>query len=305
MNKEVYQDVRLMLEMVYKNKGLKYHEHRQSLNWTKDSDCFSFISPCYLFSNENLKAYYENLFLKDKSVLTVTGSGDQVLSAILYGAKSVDTFDLNKLAYYNLMLKKYAIVSLDYDEFCKFYNLYDSYDRLKPYAKISQNIKEEQVRFFWDNLFNDDQDNFYYYSLGKGGTLELLQKRIPYMNIKNYKLLKDKLFDCKIVYKNLDIFELPFEFNEKYCFINLSNILQYILDKDKFIKLVNELSINNLLNDGSILLNYYWNSNSDSVDYSNHEVYNKLNANKYLIDDTATVDQKVSGSIMVYTKKSK
>lgn len=305
MDKEVCRDIRLTLEMVYKNKGLKYDDHRRSLSWAKDSACFSQISPCYLFSNENLKSYYENLDLKGKSVLTVTGSGDQVLSAILYGAKSVDTFDSNKLAYYNLMLKKYAIVSLNYDEFSKFYCLYDVYDRLKQYEKISQNIKEEDIKTFWNKFFFDAQDNFYYYSLGKGGPLPLIEKRIPYMNDRNYNLLKGNIIDCKINYKNLDVFKLPLEFNDKYCFINLSNILQYILNKDKFIKLVHELSINNLLDDGSILLNYYWNSTSDSVDYSNHEVYIKLNANKYLIDDTATVDQKVSGSIMVYTKKSK
>lgn len=61
--------------------------------------------------------------INNGNVLTVCGSGDQVLSSILYGAKKVDTFDSNKLAYYNLKLKLAVLKTLEYEEFINFYSI--------------------------------------------------------------------------------------------------------------------------------------------------------------------------------------
>ena len=44
----------------------------------------------------------------------------------MYGAKKVDTFDSNKLAYYNLKLKLAVLKTLGYEEFINFYSIDNS-----------------------------------------------------------------------------------------------------------------------------------------------------------------------------------
>lgn len=98
-----YVDGLKTLEVISKNKNdsIKYAD-------------FSEFSPCYKFSNENLAAYYDkfNNSIDNGRILTVCGSGDQVLSSILYGAKSIDCFDSNYLTYYGMMLKIYILLNI-------------------------------------------------------------------------------------------------------------------------------------------------------------------------------------------------
>ena len=44
-------------------------------------------APIYLYGTEAIGSYYKPLKLKGKSVLTINGSGDQVLNAYYFGAK--------------------------------------------------------------------------------------------------------------------------------------------------------------------------------------------------------------------------
>ena len=48
---------------------------------------FNSYSAVYVFTTENINAYYDQLDLRNKSILTVVGSGDHILNAILRGAK--------------------------------------------------------------------------------------------------------------------------------------------------------------------------------------------------------------------------
>ena len=108
---------------------------------------FKEISPLFRFSNENISEYYKLYNFNNKDVLTVIGSGDQALSAIYRGAKKVDVFDINKLSYYLLMLKKYAIKSLTYNEFITFFNPSTEISIIDElYKKI--NIKEDNIKSY-------------------------------------------------------------------------------------------------------------------------------------------------------------
>ena len=69
----------------------------------------------YPFTNENIGAYFSKLDFKDKSVLTVTSSGDHIINSILMGAKEVDAFDVNPLAKHYSELKIAAIKSLTFE----------------------------------------------------------------------------------------------------------------------------------------------------------------------------------------------
>lgn len=309
MENSVYEDIKMALTMIEGQKMIEEQmisddSYLKNLAWAKKSKPFSKISPSYLFSNENL-FYYENFFMNNQKVLTVTGSGDQVLTAILYGAREVDTFDSNKLAYYNLMLKKYALLSMDYNELLDFYNVRKDISYLRRYKKIAESIIEDDVRYFWQQILNQDKYNFSYCFLGFGEDFDILKKRIPYINKEYFEKIKIMIPECKINYKNIDIFEIPNEFTQKYSFINLSNILQYIVDKQSYIDFIKNLATNNLIDGGSILLNYYWHD-LEIGDLINKDVYEKCNAQAYTIDDLATQKyKKESGSIMVYTKRLK
>lgn len=306
MDKQVYKDIKLLIEMVKKQSSCNKSESQKILNWAKNPSKFSDISPCYLYSNENLRSYYEKFSIMGENVLTVTGSGDQVLSAILYGASHVDTFDTNRLTYYNLMLKKYAIMALSYDDFKNFYFLHYNYNRLDEYNKISKYIKEDEVRFFWDEFFFANQKYFSNCFLNKEGIHPLIVKRIPYMDLTNYEILKNKIDNCEILYKNLDILKIDNFFKNKYSFINLSNILQYVLNKKKFVNLIKNLDKNNLEDNGNILLNYHWLPLLDLKDDElNTSVYKKLNVSSFVIDDVAINNEVQQGSIIVHRKKSK
>ena len=82
---------------------------------------FGEYASVYIFTTESLSSYIDKLKVKNKDILTVTGSGDQLLNLALNGAKTVDNFDINKNAYYFVQLKLAALQSLNYDEFLNFF----------------------------------------------------------------------------------------------------------------------------------------------------------------------------------------
>lgn len=294
---EVLDDITMTFEMIDRQKKRgddRYYDFKR--------ESFSKMSPCYLFSNENLREYYPHFQLKNSNVLTVCGSGDQVMSSILYGAKNIDTFDSNKLAYYNLMLKIAALKTLSYENFLSFYSINDlTVDRLKFYDKVSNNISNRDVKLFWDTIFEDCFVNFSWMFLGGADYNELVSKRIPYMDKQNFNILKDKIDDSNINFKNIDIFQIFDEFNKKYSFINLSNIYCYIKDKNKFIELNNKLKKYRLSNNGTILLNYNWSIDIWRLDCDN-EVFKKLKAKFILINDLACNNYDDKGYIAVLKK---
>lgn len=70
---------------------------------------------------ENVKELFQKVDNSFQDCLMVTGSGDQILEAILHGAKNITSFDINRLAPYGLELKWAAIQALSYEEFLSFY----------------------------------------------------------------------------------------------------------------------------------------------------------------------------------------
>lgn len=132
---------------------------------------------------------------------------------------------------------------------------------------------------------------------------ELLIDKIPYLNETNYNILKSKLATAQINFKNVNVFKTVDVFDKKYSFVNLSNILYYILDKQAYISFVKLLSNKNLKENGSILLNYYW---DDSLpDIKNEIVYRTLDAKSYKSDYNVRDEsvEKTRQEIKVYTKK--
>lgn len=102
--------------------------------YTDDLYCpdsqFHSNSSIYQFSNEDISLYQSYLENKGR-VLSVTASGDQVLSSILFGAKKIDCIDISRFPKYYLELKKAAILSLSRDRFLTFFSQKNSWYRKK------------------------------------------------------------------------------------------------------------------------------------------------------------------------------
>lgn len=238
----------------------------------------------YTFTTENISAYIDYFDLKDKSLLTVGSSGDQVLNAYLKGCRDITLFDLNEFAEAYTNLKISAISALSYKEFQAFFfrlglNKYENkemfsketYNKIKPFLKknnyeaylffdeIINNYSKEQIR---SNLFNDNE---YRNSVIKDFNDYLKTEQ-------NYNALKSIINDISFKYINGDIFST--KLNEKYDNIFLSNICTYNTLKT-LKKLLNTLKENNLNLDGSILLGYLWNIRYESDYYENNwkEIY--------------------------------
>ncbi len=83
--------------------------------------CLTDYSRLYTFTTENINGYIENFDLKNKSLLTVGSSGDQILNAFFYGARDITLYDINEYAKFYVYLKVAAILSLSYVEFQEFF----------------------------------------------------------------------------------------------------------------------------------------------------------------------------------------
>lgn len=164
----------------------------------------------YSFTNENVNSY-GNLYNFDNArVLSVLGSGDQYFTSLLYGAKSIDLFDINSLAYDFFILKYYGIMYFSYEEFYDYFVVkelddFKYFNKLLPYLpfdvgnRLCNLYKKNNglSRFLYFNVTNINEDG----------------SCIPYFNKEKYYQLQS------ILLKN----EIPGFY---YCnFLNLPNIL--------------------------------------------------------------------------------
>lgn len=184
----------------------------------------------YAFTNENVTSY-ENLYnFKDARVLSVLGSGDQYFASVLYGAKNIELFDINRLAWDYFVLKRCAIMHLDYNDFYEYYfkrkaSSRTYYNKLKDYLPIDVRTKLEEImacRLLGDN-FNIQRN------IPKGdGSF------IPYLNEERYKVLQERLNGSDLPqFYSENITDIPQDVNEKsYDIVLASNIFGWLKDEE-------------------------------------------------------------------------
>lgn len=237
----------------------------------RTTETFHQHSFIYKTTNENFKLYKHWYEDKDK-ILTVEGSGDQILNAIAMGATKITAFDISSFPRYFSDLKLCALLTLKQEEFEQFFYQLSTYDQEfndEIFFKIAQNIKDinlnnhsfNQSILFWESLFNffDGYDiynsplfssEFYSYSSVK--TKNLFIEHI------NYNRLKSLILNVQINHIVDNITNLVTDSKDKYDLINLSNIIDYPLDEsnkvslDKYKSLLQSLPLNN----GGIALTY-------------------------------------------------
>ena len=78
---------------------------------------FNETSYIYRCTNENMKnKTYMNLLSNNENVLSVIGSGDQILNMFLLNSNNIDAFDISNFPKYYLKLKMACVKNLSYDD---------------------------------------------------------------------------------------------------------------------------------------------------------------------------------------------
>ena len=198
-------------------------------------------SAVYKATNENMSdPNYIELLKNNKSILSVIGSGDQILNAILFDSLDIDAFDINRFAKYYLEFKMAAVMTLSYEEYLDFFYDNKTFKR-NLYHKIVDNMKGEPKEF-WDSIADYKgitlgKDKYSPNDVYNSGLFilgiipqERAIKNNPYLTKENYYLLRNKINEAKIRYYKGNIFGLDRTLDRSYDFINLSNICMYTRD---------------------------------------------------------------------------
>ncbi|MFZ5955160.1 MAG: DUF3419 family protein [Nanoarchaeota archaeon] len=196
----------------------------------------SSCAPIYVYATEMVGIYYKNLNISGKKILTVCGSGDQVLNAYFYGAKEVIGFDLNERSKFILDLKKAGIKKFNYDEFLKFFGKFanEGFD-YKLYLKLMPDLTVTSRKFF-DSLYkqfhlngkNLVKSKYFRQRNDFSQDTQLINSYLR--NDVNYRKIKNILIDKKIQFIQGNILEIYKKLNcNKFDIINLSNVPNYLV----------------------------------------------------------------------------
>lgn len=182
----------------------------------------------YPFTNENISSYQTLYDFNNAKVLSVLGSGDQYFASLLYGAKEVEVYDSNFLAWDFFVLKYYGIIILNYEEFYDFFvthrlNDLKYFRKLLPYlpSDVATRLAKLQIdknllsHCLYLDVIDDKYNNGY---------------SIPYFDKEKYYQLKTILTNQKLPTFYLTFLQsLPFVVeNKTYDIILTSNIFDWL-----------------------------------------------------------------------------
>ncbi len=118
----------------------------------RSAERFSKYSQIYSFATENIAGYFPKLGLNGKRVLTVSGSGDHIINAYLYGARKVDSFDINMLSSAITDLKIKANKKLSLSEFKDFFFRRSNALDFSIYSGLRSQLSNKN-KFFFDKAY--------------------------------------------------------------------------------------------------------------------------------------------------------
>ena len=216
-----------------------------NLNGNNTFHSESFI---YKKTNEKLNEFIDLLLNKDK-VLSVIGSGDQILNTLLTKPSKIDAFDISVFPKFFLKLKIASIKSLSRGEYIKFFfstteTFLDEYYDDLYFDKIRKELDIE-AEDFWTYLFqyNDWYDIYNSTLFSSESVFEeqaIIQNK--YLDNDEYYKLRDILQSVQINYIESNLLDL--KINDTYDLIYLSNILEYV-KKSAYFDKIDELSVKN------------------------------------------------------------
>lgn len=232
---------------------MDYKDVAQSIvrgNYSNLNGKNTFHSESFIYkkTNEKLNEFIDLLLNKDK-VLSVIGSGDQILNTLLTKPSKIDAFDISAFPKFFLKLKIASIKSLSRDEYIKFFfstteTFLDEYYDDLYFDKIRKKLDDE-AEDFWTYLFqyNDWYDIYNSTLFSSESVFEeqaIIQNK--YLDNNEYYKLRDILQNVQINYIETNLLDL--KINDTYDLIYLSNILEYV-KKSAYFDKIDELSVKN------------------------------------------------------------
>ena len=215
----------------------------------------------YNIATEEIDHFMPKLDVEDKKVLTVAGSGDQLLTCALNGAKSVDAFDINPLQIYFTKLKVSALKALSVGEFNDYFYKKLMFSR-SLYNKVRDYL-DNSTRTFFDSLYKNDLESKFYRLMANENMDDSFSIIPSYTKEENYYITRNNLEKMDIRYITSDLLKIHKKTKKEYDVIMLSNIYKWLYSnkyltaeekKDMFMKFVNTRLINLLSDDGIIQL---------------------------------------------------
>ena len=170
----------------------------------------------YPNTNEDLDKLFKNVKIKDKDVFSVLSSGDQVFTCFYNDAKSVDSFDINKLTIYYYYLRKWFITKKNKEYINDWY-----FDSNKDLIRLIMTVDitsedEKNAQTFWLNYINKYNG---------------IDKHLFLPTDKDYKnIYSDDIKGLSSKIKNMNFYNYDmstsFILKKKYDVVVLSNILE-------------------------------------------------------------------------------
>ena len=272
----------------------------------------------YPGTTENIKGYIDFFDLKNKSLLTVGSSSDQVLNACFNGCYDITLIDINPFTKEFFHLKKAAIERLDYEEYLKFLSFRGDIFRnnkalnIETLNKVLPLIEDKETLIFWKYLFENFKENRIRRNLFSNdiqSKYELIFSNKYLENENNFNKMKSKIKNLKPYFINDNIYN--YELKRNYDNIFLSNIADYYEVKDTH-KLFNKL-INKVNEKGQIQVAYFYETNINTEYLKIYcPIYNlkktlplfkKTELYTFKVTPNRKMIQEEDDSILVYKKK--
>ena len=114
----------------------------------------------YINSSDRICSVVEPEVKEGERILTVASCGDYQLDSVLYGAKEVTNYDINRLQYYALCLKTWAVQNLSYQEFLDCFTRFDrgetmNYMSPELLQKAIATFEREPAYSFWQAFIEE------------------------------------------------------------------------------------------------------------------------------------------------------
>lgn len=205
---------------------------------------FMEYSPAYVATNEDIRGAIKIVNPKDKNVLITTGSGDGPMFYRIYGAKNVDSFDISYCAKAIMDVKVSALRRMDLNQYaCLLYDLHWA----KSFGQFQSVIDGCPIE---TQDFIRNMNGCRIFHNGSGIDKESLPNRREYSRMK-----KNITEEIPFIWSDLNV--LSTKLTKVYDIIYLSNIFQYISDKNDILRILNSLKPH-LTVGGHIMVHSTW-----------------------------------------------
>lgn len=229
----------------------------------------------YNRSNEELSKIFKKYDVKNKEVLTVLASSDQLFSCFYEGAKSIDTFDRVYATLYYYYLRKWLILYKNkfYPSIDFFENgdkkIYDLVCKIEP-----KDSKEREAKLFWMeylqlNKYKADQFFFDVADVNRDAPFHDEMKKIK------------EIFNQKLNFTCMDMLSV-IPIRKKYDVVILSNMLEYVHDVKGLLKFRD--NIESLLKEDGIAI---CSNKKYSNDSSEHKKEVEVLTSNHLVEDAS------------------